>query len=323
LERPGAESPVRQLILRRAVAFGATLFVVSLLIFTVVRILPGDPALIIMGTEASPEAAAALRRAMGLDRPIPVQYVEWLGGALRGDLGRSIQYDVAVGRLILSRLAVTLPLTVLAAAFMVLVAVPLGVYAATHEGRAGDYVAMLASQLGIAVPSFWAGLLLILLFAVRLGWVQAGGFDGWTAGVWPALRALLLPAFALGAVQAAILTRTTRAAVLEVLRADYVRTARAKGVGEPAVTWKHVLRNAMLTIVTVVGLQLGALLAGSIVLENVFYLPGLGRLALGAISARDLPVVQGVVLFVAVTVVTLNFVVDVLYAVLDPRIRYE
>jgi peptide/nickel transport system permease protein len=314
---------MRRLILRRAVAFLATLFVVSLLVFTVVRVLPGDPALLIMGTEGSTEAAAALRRAMGLDRPIPVQYVEWLGGALRGDLGRSIQYDVAVGRLILSRLAVTLPLTGLAAVFMTLVAVPLGIYAATRRGRAGDYVTMLFSQLGIAIPSFWAGLLLILLFAVRLGWVQAGGFDGWTAGLWPGLRALLLPAFALGVVQAAILTRTTRGAVLEVLGADHVRTARAKGLGERTVTWKHVLRNALLTIVTILGLQLGQLLTGSIVLENVFYLPGLGRLALGAISARDLPVVQGVVLFVAVTVVTLNFAVDFLYSILDPRIRYE
>ncbi|HEY7141040.1 MAG TPA: ABC transporter permease [Methylomirabilota bacterium] len=314
---------MRRLILRRAVAFLVTLFVVSLLVFTVVRVLPGDPALLIMGTEASPEAAAALRRAMGLDRPVLVQYVEWLGHALRGDLGRSIQYDVGVGRLIVSRMAVTLPLTLLAACFMTLTAVPLGVYAATRRGRPGDYLAMLVSQLGIAIPSFWAGLLLILLFAVRLGWVQAGGFDGWAAGLWPGLRALLLPAFALGAVQAAILTRTTRAAMLEVLRADHVRTARAKGLAERSVTWKHVLGNALLTIVTVVGLQLGQLLTGSIVLENVFYLPGLGRLALGAISARDLPVVQGVVLFVAVVVVTLNFLVDVLYAVLDPRIRYE
>jgi peptide/nickel transport system permease protein len=314
---------MRRLILRRVVAFLATLFVVSLLVFTVVRVLPGDPALLIMGTEGSTEAAAALRRAMGLDRPIPVQYVEWLGGALRGDLGRSIQYDVAVGRLILSRLAVTLPLTGLAAVFMTLVAVPLGIYAATRRGRVGDYVTMLLSQLGIAIPSFWAGLLLILLFAVRLGWVQAGGFDGWTAGLWPGVRALLLPAFALGVVQAAILTRTTRGAVLEVLGADHVRTARAKGLGERTVTWKHVLRNALLTIVTILGLQLGQLLAGSIVLENVFYLPGLGRLALGAITARDLPVVQGVVLFVAVTVVTLNFAVDFLYSILDPRIRYE
>jgi peptide/nickel transport system permease protein len=314
---------MRRLILRRAVAFVATLFVVSLLVFTVVRILPGDPALLIMGTEASPEAAAALRRAMGLDRPILVQYVEWLRGALAGDLGRSIQYDVGVGRLVLSRLAVTLPLTVLAAGFMLLTAVPLGVYAATRQGRMGDHLAMLVSQLGIANPSFWAGLLLILLFAVRLGWVQAGGFDGWAAGIWPGLRALLLPAFALGMVQAAILTRTTRAAVLEVLRADHVRTARAKGLGARAVVWKHVVRNALLTIVTIVGLQLGQLLTGSIVLENVFYLPGLGRLALNAISARDLPVVQGVVLFVAVVVVTLNFLVDLLYTVLDPRIRYE
>jgi peptide/nickel transport system permease protein len=314
---------MRRLLFRRAVAFLVTVFVVSVVVFTVVRVLPGDPALLIMGTEASPEAAEALRRAMGLDRPIPVQYAEWLGGALRGDLGRSIQYDVAVGSLILSRLEVTLPLTLLAAAFMSVTAVPLGVYAATRQGRAGDYLAMVLSQLGIAVPSFWAGLLLILLFAVRLDWVQAGGFDGWQAGVWRGIRALLLPALALGLIQAAILTRTTRAAVLEVLRADHVRTARAKGLAEAAVTWKHVLRNALLTIVTVVGLQLGQLMAGSIVLENVFYLPGLGRLALGAISARDLPVVQGVVLFVAVTIVGLNFAVDLLYRVLDPRIRYD
>jgi peptide/nickel transport system permease protein len=314
---------MRRLIFRRAVALGATLLVVSLLVFTVVRVLPGDPALLMLGMEASPETAAALRRSMGLDRPILVQYVEWLGGVLRGDLGRSIQYDMGVGRLILTRLTVTLPLTLMAVAFMTLTAVPLGVYAATRQGRAGDYVAMLLSQLGIAVPSFWAGLLLILLFAVRLGWVQAGGFDGWAAGLWPGLRALLLPALALGAIQAAILTRTTRAAVLEVLRADHVRTARAKGLAERTVTWKHVLGNALLTIVTIVGLQLGQLLAGSIVLENVFYLPGLGRLVLGAISARDLPVVQGVVLLVAATVVTLNFVVDVLYTILDPRIRYE
>jgi peptide/nickel transport system permease protein len=314
---------MRRLILRRAVAFLATVFVVSVLVFTVIRVLPGDPALLIMGTEASPEAAAALRRAMGLDRPIAVQYVEWLGRALRGDLGHSIQYDVPVGRLIVSRLPVTVPLTLLATGFMLLTALPLGLYAATRAGRLGDHLAMVLSQLGVAVPSFWAGLLLILLFAVRLGWVQAGGFDGWAGGLWPGVRALLLPACALGAVQAAILTRTTRSAVLEAIRADYVRTARAKGLAEAVVTWKHVLRNALLTIVTVIGLQLGQLMAGSIVLENVFYLPGLGRLALGAISARDLPVVQGVVLFVAVTIVSVNFAVDLLYRVLDPRIRYE
>lgn len=314
---------MRRYVVRRLLAFAATLFVVSVLVFVVIRVLPGDPALIIMGAEGSPEAAAALRRAMGLDRPLAVQYGEWVGRALRGDLGRSIQYDVPVGSLVLSRLRVTLPLTLLAALFMTAVALPLGLYAATHHRRLGDYAAMIVSQLGIAIPSFWAGLLLILLFAVRLGWVQAGGFEGWQAGLWPGLRSLILPALALGLIQAAILTRTTRSAVLEVLHAEHVRTGRAKGLAERVVTWKHVFRNALITVVTILGLQLGQLLAGSIVLENVFYLPGLGRLALGAISARDLPVVQGVVLFVAATIVTVNLAVDLLYGVLDPRIRYE
>jgi peptide/nickel transport system permease protein len=314
---------MRRYVLRRLAAFVATLLVVSILVFAVIRWLPGDPALLIMGTEGSPEAAAALRKGLGLDRPLAVQYLDWVGKAVRGDLGRSIQYDVPVGSLILSRLRVTAPLTLLAAVFMMAAALPLGMYAATHHRRLGDFLAMVASQLGIAIPSFWAGLLLILVFAVRLGWVQAGGFDGWQAGVWPGLRSLILPALALGLIQAAILTRTTRSAVLEVLHAEHVRAARAKGLPERAVAWKHVFRNALVTIVTILGLQLGQLMAGSIVLESVFYLPGLGRLALGAISARDLPVVQGVVLFVAAVIVTLNFLVDLLYGVLDPRIRYE
>ena len=276
-----------------------------------------------MGTEGSPEAAARLREAMGLDRSIPVQYGEWVGRALRGDLGRSIQYDVPVMSLILSRLKVTVPLTLLAACFMVAAAIPLGVFAATHHRRFPDYLAMVLSQLGVAVPGFWAGLLLILLFSVRLGWVRAGGFDGWGQGVWPAVKSLLLPAAALGFFQFAVLARTTRSAVLEVLREEYVKTARAKGVGEATVLFRHTLGNAMIPILTVAGIQLGQLMAGSIILESVFYLPGLGRLALGAISARDLPVVQGVVLFVASLIVMINVAVDVLYGVLDPRIRYE
>jgi len=314
---------MRRFILRRVAALAATLFFVSILVFVVIRVLPGDPALIIMGTEASPEAAARLREAMGLNRPLPVQYAEWIGGALRGDLGRSIQYDVPVGALILSRLPVTVPLTLMAAFLMALAAIPLGIFAATRHRRWGDYLTMILSQLGIAVPSFWAGLLLILLFSVRLGWVQAGGFDGWGQGVWPALRSLLLPAIALGLFQFAVLARTTRSAILEVLREEYVKTARAKGLGEPAVLVKHTFRNAMIPVVTVVGIQLGQLMAGSIILESVFYLPGLGRLALGAINARDLPVVQGVVLFVASTIVLINVLVDILYGFLDPRIRYE
>jgi len=301
----------------------ATLFFVSVLVFIVVHVLPGDPALIIIGPEGSPEAAARLREAMGLDRPLPVQYADWVGHALRGDLGRSIQYDVPVTSLVLSRLQVTLPLTLLAGGFMVAAAVPLGVFAATRHRRLPDYVTMALSQLGVAVPGFWTGLLLILLFSVSLGWVRSGGFDGWGQGVWPAVKSLLLPAVALGFFQFAVLARTTRSAVLEVLREEYVKTARAKGVGETSVLFRHTLGNAMIPILTVAGIQLGQLMAGSIILESVFYLPGLGRLALGAISARDLPVVQGVVLFVASMIVMINVAVDILYGVLDPRIRYE
>jgi peptide/nickel transport system permease protein len=205
----------------------------------------------------------------------------------------------------------------------VAIALPLGVYAATHHRRTGDYTAMIVSQLGIAVPAFWSGLLLILLFSVRLGWFRSGGFDGWSAGIWVGVKSLLLPAIALGAFQAAVLVRATRSAVLEILREDFVRTARAKGLAETRVIRRHALRNAMIPIVTVIGLQLGQLIAGAIVLESVFALPGLGRLALGAINARDLPVVQGVTLFVAGSIVFINFAVDLAYAALDPRIRYE
>lgn len=300
-----------------------TLVFVSLLVFLVVRVLPGDAAQMMMGIEGSREATARLREAMGLNRPLVVQYVDWLAHALRGDFGVSLQYDVPVGRLIASRLPVTLPLTAMAATFMIVTALPFGVYAATRHRRPGDYVTMIVSQLGLAVPAFWLGLLLILFFSVRLGWFASGGFPGWSAGVGSALSSLLLPAAALGVFQAAVLIRATRSSVLDVLREDYVRTARAKGVAEPAVIGRHALRNALIPIVTVAGVQLGQLIAGAIVLESVFALPGLGRLALGAITARDLPVVQGVTVFVASSIVLINFVVDLAYVVLDPRIRYE
>lgn len=314
---------MKHYVIRRVAAFAVTLLFVSALVFVVVRVLPGDPAELILGTERSPDVAERLRRSLGLDRPLAIQYVEWLAGAVRGDLGTSIQYDVPVGRLIVSRLPVTLPLTLLAAGFMIAVAVPLGVYAATRYRRTADYLAMMLSQLGIAVPSFWSGLLLILFFSVHLGWFRSGGFEGWTSGLWPGLKSLLLPALALGLFQSAVLVRATRSAVLDVMREDFVRTARAKGLPEPRVIALHTLRNAMIPIITVVGLQLGQLMAGSIVLESVFVLPGLGRLALGAISARDLPVVQGVTLFVAAAIVFINFAVDIAYAWIDPRIKYE
>jgi peptide/nickel transport system permease protein len=314
---------VRGYVIRRLGALVVTLGFVSVLVFVAIRVLPGDPVLVMAGPEANPEVVARLREAMGLDRPLVVQYVEWVGGVLRGELGVSLQYDVAVGRLILSRLPVTLPLTVMAAVLAILLALPLGLYAATHARRPGDYLTMTVAQVGLAVPSFWAGLLLILFFSVHLGWLRSGGFEGWAQGFWPAVRSLLMPAVALGLFQAAVLIRATRSSLLEVLGEEYVRTARAKGVPEGLVIVKHALGNALIPIVTVAGLQLGQLLAGSIVLESVFALPGLGRLALGAITARDLPVVQGVTLFVASCIVVINFAVDLSYALLDPRIRYE
>jgi peptide/nickel transport system permease protein len=314
---------VRGYVVRRVVALVVTLGFVSVLVFVAIRVLPGDPVLVMAGPEANPEVVARLRAAMGLDRPLVVQYADWLGKALRGELGTSLQYDVPVGTLILSRMPVTLPLTAMAAFFTVVVAVPLGVYAATRARGPGDYLTMVVAQTGLAVPSFWAGLLLILLFSVRLGWFRSGGFEGWALGFWAAVRSLLLPAVALGLFQAAVLIRATRSSLLEVLAEDYVRTARAKGVSERLVIVRHALRNALIPVVTVAGLQLGQLLAGSIILESVFALPGLGRLALGAIAARDLPVVQGVTLFVASCIVIINFAVDLSYAWLDPRIRYD
>jgi peptide/nickel transport system permease protein len=314
---------MRRYLLRRVLALVSTLFCVSIVTFLVVNVLPGDPAEIILGTEGSSEALAALRTKLGLDRPLPMRYLEWLKRALSGDLGISIQYDVPVGQLIASRLLVTFPLAGIAMGLTILAGIPLGILAASHHRGPGDVGTMVVSQLGIAIPSFWAGLLLILLFSVYLGWFPAGGFTSWAETPTGALRSLLLPALALSFVQTAILTRTTRSAMLEVLREDYVQTARSKGLSDRLVLYKHALRNGLITIVTLLGLQVGHLLAGSIIIENVFYLPGLGRLVLGAISSRDLPVVQGVVLFLVSVIVFVNFAVDLLYGWLDPRIRYD
>jgi peptide/nickel transport system permease protein len=314
---------MRPYLIRRILALALTLFFVSFVTFVVVYVIPGDPAELILGTEGNPETLAALRAKLGLDRPLLSQYVDWLGSALTGDLGVSIQYDVPVGQLIVSRLPVTFPLTGLAMSLTIGAGIPLGILAASRHRRPGDVGLMIFSQLGMAIPSFWAGLLLMLLFAVYLGWFPAGGFSSWAEAPAGALRSLLLPAVALGLVQVAVLTRTTRAAMLEVLREEYVQTARSKGLSDRLVLYKHALKNGLITIITLLGLQIGHLLAGSIIIENVFYLPGLGRLALGAIGARDLPVVQGVVLFVATVIVLVNFAVDLLYGWLDPRIRYN
>ena len=308
-------------LLRRLLAFLATLVAASLVVFVVLEVLPGDPAQVMLGIDAEPETLEALRKQLGLDRSAPERYFAWVGGLVRGDLGVSYTYSVPVAELVGERLVVTVPLALLAMALTSAMALALGVYAASRHGRPGDWGVMLFGQIGIAVPNFWFAILLILLFAVRLGWFQAGGFPGWSAGVAAAFKALLLPAISLSVVQAAILARVTRSSVLEVMREDFVRTARAKGNSRRRTLWRHVVRNALIPVVTIMGLQFSSLLAGTIIIENVFYLPGLGRLVFQAITQRDLVVVKDVVVLLAALVVTINFIVDLLYLAIDPRLR--
>jgi peptide/nickel transport system permease protein len=312
-------------LLKRFATFAATLLVASLVVFFVLEVLPGNVAEVVLGPTATPEQVAALTHKLGLDRPAAVRYLGWLGGMATGDLGTSVAYDTPVSELLAERLAVSVPLAVLAMALTTVLALVLGVYAAAHHNRLGDVGVMAFSQLGIAIPNFWFAILLILFFAVKLQWFSAGGFPGWHAddggGLGPGLRALVLPALALAMVQAAILARITRSAVLDVMREDFVRTARAKGLSRRAVLWGHVLRNAMIPVLTIMGLQFANLLTGTVVIENVFYLPGIGRLVFQAIANRDLVVVRNVVMLLAAFVIVINFVVDVLYAVIDPRLK--
>ncbi len=310
------------LLTRRIFGLVLTLIAVSLLVFAVMALLPGDPAAITLGTSATPETLAALRHDMGLDQPLIVRYGQWLAGAVTGDLGKSYTYGVPVAGLIAERLAVTLPLAALAILLSVLIAVPLGVAAAAAKrGGFFDILAALFSQMGIAVPGFWVGLLLVLLFATSLGWMPAGGFPGWNSGLWPALKSLVLPAVALALPQAAVLTRVTRSAVLDTLHEDFARTAVAKGLSRSRVLWEHVVPNALVPVLTILGLQFTFLVAGAVLIENVFTLPGLGRLAYQALSQRDIIVLQDVVLLFAGLVLVVNFLVDLSYLAIDPRLR--
>ena len=312
-------------LLKRLATLLATLAVASVVVFAVLEVLPGNAAQVILGDTATTESLAALNAKLGLDQPAATRYANWVGGLLRGDTARSISYDTPTAELIRERLRVTLPLALMAMTLTVVLALGLGVYAASRHNRLGDVGVMAASQLGIAIPNFWFAILLIMLFAVQLQWVSAGGFPGWTeddgGGLWQGLQALILPAIALALVQAAILARVTRSAVIDVMREDFVRTARAKGLSRRQALWRHVLRNAMIPVLTVAGLQFANLITGTIVVENVFVLPGIGRLVFQAISNRDLIVVRDVVMLLAAVVVLVNFIVDVLYAVIDPRLR--
>ena len=318
-------------LLKRFATFALTLLFASALIFAVLDVLPGNAADMVLGEGASVEARAALITQLGLDTPALARYAGWLRGIASGELGSSVSYSAPVAALIRERLAVTAPLALLAMALTSVMALALGLFAASRHNGLGDVGAMAASQIGMAIPNFWFAILLILLFAVKLQWFPAGGFPGWIsddggadgAGVWPALRALWLPGVALAVVQAAILARITRSAVLDVLREDFVRTARAKGLSARQVLWRHVLRNAFVPVLTVMGLQFANLLTGTVVIENVFALPGLGRLVFQAIANRDLVVVRNVVMLLAAAVIVINFIVDVLYVVIDPRLKAQ
>ncbi|WP_293809444.1 ABC transporter permease [uncultured Bosea sp.] len=308
-------------ILRRLAALGLTLLAAAVVIFVVLEILPGDPAAVTLGLNAAPEALAALRAEMGLDKPAVLRFLLWLGGLATGDLGQSYTYRVPVLQLIAERMAVTLPLALMAIALATAIGIPLGMLAASRHGRLTDAGVMAFAQAGLAIPNFWFGLLLVLVFAVGLGWLPAGGFPGWQAGIGVSLKALLMPALALALPQAAIIARVTRSSMLDTLQEDFVRTARAKGLSEGTTMRRHALRNALIPVVTILGLQFSVLIAGAIIIENVFALPGLGRLVFQAIAQHDLIVVKDLVMLFAGLAILINFAVELLYGLIDPRLR--
>lgn len=310
-------------LLRRLAGLVVMLAAASFVVFMVMNVLPGDPALVMLGTGATKATLAALRHQMGLDMPWWLRYLHWVGGLLRGDFGISYTYQTPVAALILSRLGVTLPLAGLSIVLSVSMAIPVGVIAAGRRGGVADAGLMGAAQLGVAVPDFWLGLLLILVFGVTLRWLPATGFPGWSHGLLPGLAALIMPAVSLALPQAAILARITRSAVIEAASEDYMRTARAKGLAARTAIWRHALPNALIPVITIMGFQFSYLLAGTVVVENVFTLPGLGRLLFQAINGRDLVTVQDIVVLLTGSVIVVNTVVDLAYGLIDPRVTAE
>jgi peptide/nickel transport system permease protein len=307
--------------LTRFASLAISLVVASLVIFLLLEVVPGDPAAFMLGLNASPETVAALRTELGLDAGPVERYAAWVVGMLAGDFGTSYTYRTPIAGMIADRLWVSLPLALYALALSTLIAFPVGIWAARHRGGPIDLGVMGATQLGIAVPNFWFAMLLVLVFAVGLRWFSAGGFPGWGAGFGPAFKALTLPAVALALPQASILARVMRSALIDTLGEDYIRTARAKGLTRAEALRRHALRNALIPVLTIIGLQFSFLLAGAIIIEQVFYLPGLGRLVIEAISARDLIVVKSVVMLLVFAVILVTFLVDLAYAAVDPRLR--
>mgnify|MGYP000365574862 FL=1 len=308
-------------IIKRLGSLIVSLFVASLVIFACIEIVPGDPASFMLGVNAQPDTVNALREELGLNTSHTQRYVSWISGLLKGDLGTSYTYRSPVSDIVADRLQVSVPLALYALTLTILIAFPVGVLAAAWRGSAVDLFVMGATQLGIAVPNFWFAILMVIVFAINLGWFSAGGFPGWDAGILAVIKALTLPAVALALPQASILARVMRSSLLDTLSEDYIRSARAKGLSRRQVMWRHALRNAMIPVLTIIGLQFSFLLAGAIIIENVFFLPGLGRLVFQAITQRDLIVVESVVMLLVFAVVLVNFLVDLAYAWVDPRLR--
>lgn len=309
-------------LIKRFISLLATLLVASAIIFIVIEIVPGDPASFMLGLNAQADTLAALRTELGLNESKLQRYKSWVVGMLQGDFGQSYTYRSPVAEMIGDRLWVSLPLAVYALLLSTLIAFPAGIWAANDRGGATDTAVMGFTQLGIAIPNFWFALILVLFFAVKLGWFSAGGFAGWDAGFFAAMKSLTLPAIALALPQAAILTRVMRSSLLDVMQEDYMRTARAKGLSARQALLRHALRNALIPVLTIIGLQFSFLIAGAIIIENVFFLPGLGRLVFQSIAQRDLIVVESVVMLLVFAVVLVTFLVDIAYAWVDPRLRH-
>ncbi len=307
--------------LKRLLSLFISLAVASLLIFFVIEIAPGDPASFMLGINAQPDTIAALRTELGLDVPKWQRYIAWASGMLTGDFGTSYTYRTPVAQMVADRMWVSLPLAIYALALSTIIAFPAGMYAASQRGQTGDVAVMGATQLGVAIPNFWFAMMLVLIFAINLRWFSAGGFAGWDKGFGAVMWSLTLPAISLALPQAAILARVMRSALLDVMNEDFMRTARAKGLTSAQTLWRHGLRNALIPVLTIIGLQFSFLLAGGIIIEQVFYLPGLGRLVFQSISARDLIVVESVVMLLVFCVIVVNFAVDLAYALVDPRLR--
>jgi len=308
-------------LIKRFGSLCISLVIASLIIFACIEIVPGDPASFMLGINAQPDTVAALRDELGLNATLAERYAGWIGGLLTGDLGTSYTYRSPVAEIVADRLEVSLPLALYALGLTIFVAFPVGLLAAARRGSVTDVAVMGATQLGVAVPNFWFALLMVLVFAINLRWFSAGGFPGWDTGFLAAMKALTLPAVALALPQASILARVMRSSLLDTLSEDYIRTARAKGLTYRQVMWRHALRNALIPVLTIIGLQFSFLLAGAIIIENVFFLPGLGRLVFQAITQRDLIVVESVVMLLVFAVILVNFLVDVAYAWVDPRLR--